>query len=282
LSQQQTISRPIIMTGQALMSGANVQMELTPMPPDSGIQFSRKDLGNSPVRIDPGLVMDTRKCVAIGNESWRIQTIEHFMAALHGIGIDNLLIEVDGEELPRADGSALEFATTMKNVGLIEQGKPRRIRKVKEPVWVENDNDPRAYLVALPGDGLKITYCFTSDHPATGNQFFQYTHSPENFLTEIAGARTIAFEREIEALKRQGLGLGGNLDAVILVGDDGYKNSLRYPEEIVRHKILDILGDLYLTGPFEGQIIAVRSGHRLDVELAAKLHKEMNERGTMV
>ena len=278
MPQQQTISRSIVMTGQALMSGVNVRMELNPLPPDSGIQFSRKDLGNIPVRIEPALVMDTRKCVAIGNDSWRIQTIEHLMAALHGIGVDNLLIEVDGEELPRADGSALEFAATMKKVGLVEQGKPRRIRRITEPVWVESDSD----LVALPGEGLKITYCFSSDHPATGNQFFQYTHSPENFLAEIAGARTIAFEREIEALKRQGLGLGGNLDAVVLVGDDGYKNQLRYPEEIVRHKILDILGDLYLTGPFEGQIIAVRSGHRLDVELAAKLHKEIDERGTLV
>jgi UDP-3-O-[3-hydroxymyristoyl] N-acetylglucosamine deacetylase len=113
----------------------------------------------------------------------------------------------------------------------------------------------------------------------TGNQFYQYINQPERFLNEIASARTIAFQREIEYLQSQGLGLGGDLNSVVVVGESGYQNDLRYPNEIVRHKILDILGDLYHVGPFEAQIIAVRSGHKLDMELALKLENELWGRG---
>lgn len=274
MQRQQTIAGPVQIAGRALHSGVHVNLRLLPLPPDSGVMFVRPDLESEPVKASPEIVRDTRRCMALGSETWRIQTVEHLMAALHGLGVDNVLIEVDGEEIPVVDGSALEFVKAIQRVGLVEQDCARRTRKLHQPVWVQSDTDPRSYLVALPalpGEGLRITYTFTSDHPATGNQVYQYIHTPENFVREIAPARTIAFEREIELLQKQGLGLGGTLDTVVLVGDDGYKNELRYADEIVRHKILDIMGDLYLVGPFEAQIIAVRSGHRLDLELANKL-----------
>lgn len=277
LQQQQTIAGPVLIAGQALHSGVYVNLRLSPLPPDSGVLLSRTDLQCEPIKACPEFVQDTKRCMAMGNETWRIQTVEHLMAALHGLGVDNVLVEVDAEEIPVADGSAREFVNAIRNVGLVKQESPRRVRKLREPVWVQSDSDPRAYLVALPGEGLRVTYTFTSDHPTTGNQVFQYVHTPDNFSREIAAARTIAFEKEVELLQKQGLGLGGSLDTVVLVGDDGYKNDLRYPDEIVRHKILDIMGDLYLVGPFEAQIIAVRSGHRLDLELAQKLQMVLCE-----
>lgn len=276
MAQQQTIACPLVYQGQALQCGKQVTMQLKPMPADSGVWFSRVDLSAEPIRAVPSSIIDTTKCVALGNASWRIQTIEHLMAAFHGLGIDNIMVEVDAEEIPMADNSARTFVQLLMDTGLVSQDRPRRVRTLKKPVWVRNEADPRSYLIALPGEELRVTYCFSSDHPATGNQIFQYIHSPENFFKEIASARTIAFEREVEMLRRQGLGLGGTLDTVVLVGEEGYKSELRYADEIVRHKILDILGDLYTVGPFAAEIVAVRSGHRLDMELAHCLQMELS------
>lgn len=279
LPQQQTIAQSVTYQGRALHSGVMVTVKLSPLPPGSGVLFARSDLGGSPLKVGPASVIDTRRCVAIGQGTWRIQTIEHLMAALHGLGIDNLLIEVDGEELPNAGGCAAEYVELLTSAGIVSQDVPRNVRQLTRPVWVEGQDEPRSYLLALPGDGLRITYCFTSDHSATGNQFHQYVHESGRFSDEIAPARTIAFQKEIEFLQSQGLGLGGDLESVVVVGEDGYQNALRFPNEIVRHKILDIIGDLYLVGPFEAQIIAVRSGHKLDMELALKLETELVGRG---
>ncbi len=269
---QQTLKNKITIAGQALHSGKMVSVNLIPQPVNTGILFSRSDLSEKPViAAKPGNVIDTVKNMTLGTEEWRIQTIEHLMAALHGLRVDNLLIEVDGSELPLGDGSARYFAKKIKEVGLTTQKQPRKVRRITSPVWVMNGNTTHSYLIALPGKGLRISYCFTSDHKVTGNQFAQYEITPENFWTELAGARTIAFSRELEELRKQGLALGGNIDAAVVVGEDSYLNELRYDDEIVRHKILDILGDLYLLGPVEGEIVAIRSGHKLDLELAIKL-----------
>lgn len=275
MAQQQTIARPIVYCGQALQCGKKVTMNLKPMPADSGVLFSRTDHDAKPLKADPSSIIDTTKCVALGNDSWRIQTIEHLLATFHGLGIDNILVEVDEEEIPMTDNSSQVFAQLLMEAGIVSQERPRQIRTLKNAVWVRNETDPRSYLIALPSDQLRVTYCFSSDHPATGNQIYQYVHSPEKFLREIAPARTIAFEREVEILRKQGLGLGGTLDTVVLVGEEGYKSELRFTDEIVRHKILDILGDLYTVGPFAAEIVAVRSGHRLDMELAGRLQVEL-------
>lgn len=279
MPKQQTIAKPVIFKGQALHSGVMATLKLSPLSPNSGIMFARSDLKVDPLRIEPSAVIDTRRCVAIGHGDWRIQTVEHLMAALHGLGIDNLLIEVDTEELPNAGGSAVEYANLLLSAGIVHQESMRQVRGLTHPIWVEGEDEPRSYIIALPGEDLRVTYCFTSDHVATGNQFYQYINTPERFMHEIASARTIAFQREIEFLQSQGLGLGGDLDSVVVVGENGYQNDLRFPNEIVRHKILDILGDLYHVGPFNAQIIAVRSGHRLDMELALKLEQALSGRG---
>lgn len=274
--RQQTIKQPFSIQGEGLHTGKTVTMILSPQPEDTGIRFCRADLPGKPVLpARPEHVVDTYRCTTIGNGTWRIKTIEHLMAALHGLGVDNLLVEVEGEELPMGDGSARYFAEAILAAGLVKQEKPRRIRKITAPVWVENGGSPRSYLLALPGDELHISYFFTSNNSKVGNQFYQLTVTPETFQKELAQARTIAFTYEIEALRRQGLARGGNFDVAVVVGEEGYLNELRYPNEIARHKILDILGDLYLLGPVTGKIIGIGSGHKMDLELVLRLGENL-------
>ncbi|HHU50974.1 MAG TPA: UDP-3-O-[3-hydroxymyristoyl] N-acetylglucosamine deacetylase [Firmicutes bacterium] len=273
---QQTIKEEVFARGQALHSGKTVEMRLLPQPVNTGIRFSRSDLPDKPVvEAKPENVFDTVKSMSLGNSKWHIQTIEHLMAALHGLGVDNLLVEVNGEELPLGDGSAWFFTELILKAGLVSQEAPRRIIKITKPIWVEDRKEPRSYLLALPGEGLRVSYCFTSDHQATGDQFCQYVITPETFQQHLARARTIAFENELAFLREQGLALGGSIEEAVVVGETGYLNELRYPNEIVRHKVLDILGDLYLLGPVEGQIIGVRSGHKMDYELTLKIKRAM-------
>lgn len=273
---QQTLKNRISITGQALHSGKVVSVNLIPQPVDTGVLFGRSDLPGKPVlEAKPANVVDTQKSMTFGTDEWRVRTVEHLMAALHGLNVDNLLVEVEGPELPLGDGSAQYFVEKIIQTGLVIQEKPRKVRKVTSPVWVVNENEPRSYLIALPGEGLRLSYYFTSDHKVTGNQFGQYLINPENFRNNLAPARTIAFSRELEALRKQGLALGGNMDIAVVVGEECYLNTLRFDDEIVRHKILDLLGDLYLLGPIEGDIIALRSGHKLDLELALKLESQL-------
>jgi UDP-3-O-[3-hydroxymyristoyl] N-acetylglucosamine deacetylase len=276
---QQTLASGLEITGQALHSGVWVTIRILPQPVNTGIYFGRSDLPGVPqVKAGVNAVVDTKKSVAVGKDGWRIATIEHLMAVFHGLGIDNALVLVDGEEIPLGDGSGLYFVERILAAGIITQDQPRRYLSIQEPVWVEGtvnkqDEPVKAWLIGLPGDEEQFQVCFTftSDHPTTGTQYFQYTLTRESFIKEIAPARTVAFMKEIEYLRSQGLALGGDLNSVVVVDDDGYRNKLRFPDEIVRHKILDILGDLYLLGPLAGNLVAVRSGHALDLALAKKI-----------
>lgn len=279
---QQTVSKEIEISGQALQSGAMVKMRICPQPTNTGIVFSRSDLPGKPgVEARAENVISTKKSVTLGKDGWKIATIEHLMAVFHGLGIDNALVEVDGEELPSGDGSGRAFAEKiLENVA--PQDLPRNLFYIKEPLWVEGtvfkDDQPlKAMLLALPSDRLEVSFVFTSDHPVTGNQFYNFELSRESFLKEIAPARTIAFTKEIEYLRSQGLAMSTDLNIAVIVGDDGYQNELRFPEEIVRHKILDILGDLYLAGPIIAHLVAFRSGHALDLEMAKKITQERNK-----
>lgn len=280
---QQTISKEIDFSGQTLHSGVMATMRIIPQPVDTGIIFCRTDLSGKPkVEAKPDNVISTKKSVTLGKDGWKISTIEHLMAVFHGYGVDNVLVEVNNEEIPVGDGSGRIFAELVLKAGLTKQEKPREIIYVKEPIWVEgtvyNGEQPlNAMILALPSDHLEVSFVFTSDHPVTGKQYYNFQLSPDKFLTEIAPARTIAFTREIEYLRSQGLALTTDINIAVVVGDDGYQNELRFQEEIVRHKILDILGDLYLAGPFVANLIAFRSGHALDLEMAKKLVKIKNK-----
>jgi UDP-3-O-[3-hydroxymyristoyl] N-acetylglucosamine deacetylase len=278
---QQTIAAELEVCGQALHSGVMAKMRILPQPANTGIYFGRFDLAGKPrVKADIHSVIDTKKSVTIGKDGWKISTIEHLMAVFHGLGIDNALVEVDEEELPGGDGSSLYFSQQILSVGLVAQNQPRNYTYIREPIWVEGtvykQKEPlKSMLIGLPGDELQISFTFTSDHKATGTQYFHYCFSNDTFAKEIAPARTIAFMQEINYLRSQGLALSGDLNRAVIVGDDGYQNELRFSEEIVRHKILDLLGDLYLLGPLVGHIVAVRSGHALDLELAKKIMQQV-------
>lgn len=271
MPQQQTLARRISCSGQALHLGREIGMTLSPAPPDSGIVFCRVDLPGRPsIRASVDAVVDTRRCVTLGRDGWRVGTIEHLLAAAHGLGIDNLRVEVEGEELPVGDGSARYFARLMQEAGLSPQPVARIVRRIEAPAWVAENG---GYLVALPSPepGLTVSFTFSADERAIGAQYRRFHLGIDDFTGEIAPARTVAFLEELEALRREGLAQSTDPDVVVVVGPDGYVNSLRFPDELVRHKILDLLGDLFLLGHLQGLVIGVRSGHRLNHLLGREL-----------
>jgi UDP-3-O-[3-hydroxymyristoyl] N-acetylglucosamine deacetylase len=274
MNYQKTVAAAVAISGQALHTGITVTMRILPQPANTGIYFRRCDLPGKPqVKADINAVVDTKRCVSIGKDGWRVSTIEHLMAVFQGLGLDNILVEVDGEELPTGDGGGRYFAEQILQVGVVNQKVFRNYTCITEPVWVEGvvfkDQEPlKANLVALPSDRFEVSFTFTSDHQITGTQYYHFVLSEESFMRDIAAARTIAFRKEIDYLRSQGLAQSNDTNCVVVVGDAGYENELHYPEEIVRHKILDVLGDLYLLGPLKAHIIGIRSGHALDFELA--------------
>lgn len=274
---QQTISKEIEYSGRALHSGVMATMRMIPQPVNTGIVFSRSDLPGKPkIEAKPDNVLSTNKSVTLGKDGWKISTIEHLMAVFHGLGIDNVLVEVDNEEIPICDGSGRVYAELVLEAGLTKQNEQRKLIYVNEPIWVEGNvskgQQPlNAMILALPSDHLEVSFVFSSDHPVTGNQYYRFNLSSGRFLDEIAPARTIAFTKELEYLRSQGLAMNTDINLAVIVGDDGYQNELRFPEEIVRHKILDLIGDLYLAGPVMAHLVAFRSGHTLDLKMAKKL-----------
>lgn len=279
MNYQKTVAVPVVISGPALHTGIAVTMRILPQPVNTGIWFRRLDLPGKPqVKADINSVVDTKRCVGIGKDGWRVSTIEHLMAVFQGLALDNVLVEVDGGELPVGDGGGRYFAERILQGGVVNQTALRNYTCITGPVWVEGvvfkDQEPRkANLIALPSEQFEVSFTFTSDHQITGTQYYHFVLSEERFMREIAAARTIAFRREIDYLRSQGLAKSNDPNCVVVVGDAGYENELRYPEEIVRHKILDVLGDLYLLGPLKAHIVGIRSGHALDFELAKLIAK---------
>ncbi|ADL13679.1 UDP-3-O-acyl-N-acetylglucosamine deacetylase [Acetohalobium arabaticum] len=272
--RQQTIKQEITYTGTGLHTG-NQQITITckPLTANSGIRFKRTDLPSAPeIEAVVDNIVSTKRSTSLGTDQWQISTVEHLLAALNGLKIDNLLIEIDAGEVPITDGSSLVFTELLQKAGIKQQNKKCEIHAIEEAVWAREGD---TYLVALPGPELKITYTFVSDHPAVGNQFGEFTIDEKTFINQIAPSRTFGFASEIEALQEEGLALGGSLDNAVLIGEEEIVNELRFEDEIVRHKILDIIGDLALIKPFRGHIIAVRSGHALNRRLAHKIKQQV-------
>jgi len=269
---QQTIKRPVRCTGVGLHSGGRVSLSLLPAPRDSGIVFIRKDI-DSGVRVD-ALIKNIRPALlstVVGVNGVQVQTTEHVLAAATGLGIDNLYIEVDAPELPVMDGSAAPFVKMILDAGITAQDRHRSFLKIVRPVEV-NEGDKS--IAILPASLSSITYTINYDHPMIGHQDYLYRDSPDAFMCEIAPARTFGFLREVEALWDAGLGLGGSLQNTLILSDEGLLNvdGLRFADEFVRHKILDLMGDMALLGlPFIGEVVAVRSGHALHARLVDKI-----------
>ena len=275
--KQQTIEDEIDYSGIALHSGENINIKLKPAEADSGIVFKRVDLPNNPeIKADPWNVVSTKRCTSIGRDKKQavIHTVEHMMAAFWALKIDNVIIEIDGPETPVADGSSYPFIELLERAGSKELDKSREVWSVEEPIWLRRG---KMYMTLLPYDGFKISYTLDYKNPVIGTQFREFDVAEDSFLDEIAKARTFGFEKEVEALHKRGLALGGSLENAVLIGETETINSVRYEDEFVRHKILDVIGDMALNGFIKGHIITVRSGHSLHVELAQEISKKLKK-----
>jgi UDP-3-O-[3-hydroxymyristoyl] N-acetylglucosamine deacetylase/3-hydroxyacyl-[acyl-carrier-protein] dehydratase len=277
MDKQRTIAKELSLEGVGLHTANKVKITFKPADIDSGINFIRTDLPDKPVikATADYLLPQSRspRRTSIGKDSIEIHTIEHLMAALAGLNIDNLNIEMDNEEVPGLDGSSVNFLEVLTRAGIREQEKPRQYYLIKEPIFVEEDGSA---IVALPSQEFKISYTLRYNHPLLKAQYMEVELNPDLFKTELASARTFCLADEADELLRQGIGKGANYSNTLVVGKDGIvKNKLRFEDEFIRHKILDLLGDLYLLGQFiHGRIIALRSGHSLNLKLVKRISQQ--------
>ncbi|GAB4370471.1 MAG: UDP-3-O-acyl-N-acetylglucosamine deacetylase [Deltaproteobacteria bacterium] len=267
---QHTIAEPVEFSGVGLHTGVSASARILPAPADTGILFRRTDIGAEiPATVDH--VVETAFATVLGQGEAKLSTVEHFLAALYGMEIDNAVVEVDAPELPILDGSALAIARAIDTAGAASQPERRRFLRV-----YANDRIRRnGSLIALsPSTELEILVTVDFPDTAIGRQWAKFTLSPEAFLREIAPSRTFVLRHQIEALRSAGLARGGSLDNAIVVEGDTVHNTegLRFPDEFARHKLLDFLGDIALLGrPLRGAFVAVRPGHTVNNALAEYL-----------
>ncbi|MGH7587971.1 MAG: bifunctional UDP-3-O-[3-hydroxymyristoyl] N-acetylglucosamine deacetylase/3-hydroxyacyl-ACP dehydratase [Gemmatimonadota bacterium] len=270
--RQLTIARPVTYSGIGLHTGDQCHMTFVPAEANTGIRFVRTDVSGQPeIQVTPDNVIGTERGTSIGSNGCKVHTIEHVLAALAVRGIDNLRIELDASEPPVGDGSSLPFWKALQEAGVKELNAPRRRYRIEEPIFFEDGN---VEISLLPSDRLQVSFSIDFDHPLVNHQFESFEITPEIFEREIAPARTFGFLHEIEQLKEAGLIRGGNLRNAIVIGDDKILNDerLRFPTELVRHKILDLLGDLkVLNVDLQAHIVAQRSGHRTHLALVQLL-----------
>ncbi|WP_425058595.1 UDP-3-O-acyl-N-acetylglucosamine deacetylase [Sporomusa carbonis] len=270
MERQTTVATRVTYTGIGLHSGRDVTIALNPAPAGSGIVFARTDLEGAPrVAAKAANVTNALRATTLESGEAKVFTVEHLLAAFYAMGVDNCLVEISSVEPPVADGSSLPFLELIQSAGIVRQNEMRRPPLViKETLTVRY---PEKFIAVLPYDGFRITFTSTNPHPMLGVQFGDYEITPELFAREIAPARTIGFMHEVEALKAQGLALGGSLENVVVYDDEKCLTPLRFPDELVRHKILDVIGDLALVGRIAGHVIAVKSSHALNTALAKKI-----------
>ena len=264
---QRTIKTAIAVTGTGLHSGESVDLEFHPQPINTGVVFERSDIvGSAPIPASAFLVQDTMMSSNLVFGGTRVGTVEHLLSAIAGVGVDNLLIRVSASEIPIMDGSASPFVGLLLQAGFCEQEAPKKFLRIVKPVRV-NIDDKWAEL--RPYDGFELNFEIDFDHPAFDKnyQYAQLRFSTQNFIEELSSARTFGFLKDIEALRKNNLALGGSMDNAIVIDEAKVLNTegLRFADEFVRHKILDALGDLYLIGyPIIGRFNAYKSGHALN------------------
>ncbi|MBC2703375.1 UDP-3-O-acyl-N-acetylglucosamine deacetylase [Desulfobacula sp.] len=262
---QKTLSQSVSVSGTGVHSGKQTHLTIKPAPENHGIKFRRLDLpGTQDILALFKRVVDTSLATVLGTNGAIISTIEHLMASFAGLGIDNALVEVDDYEIPIMDGSAKIFTQLIEKTGVIKQAAPKHFFIVKKPIKV-TDNDKS--VIVYPEPCFKITCRIDFAHPLIGKQEITFDRAENNFEKEISHARTFGFVQDLELLKKFGLGKGGSLDNAIVIDKDRILNEegLRYPDEFVRHKLLDSLGDFSLLGmPIQGHIITHKSGHTLN------------------
>ena len=270
MTVQRTLRRAISCAGIGLHSGNKVTLSLKPAPADSGIRFRRSDLGGLEVPATVQHVGGINYATGLARDAVKVDTVEHLLAALVSLGIDNVIVELNSPEVPIMDGSSAPFIYLIHEAGVKRQQRPRRFLKVLRPISLSR-GDKR--IAVYPSDHFKVTYSIAFDHPLLRHQARTLRITEESFLEEIAPARTFTFLKEVEMLRQQGLALGGSLENAVVIGESGIlNNALRFDDEFVRHKILDVIGDMALVGhPIIGHLVAHRGGHALHTEFAARV-----------
>ena len=266
---RKTIQSAVTIRGIGVHSGKSVKLQLHPAESGSGLRFVyyHNDLEKTYVPVALDHVIDTSNAVTLGDGKHIIQTVEHLMAAIHTLGITDLLMEIDSIEIPILDGSGLEFLNIIESAGITEYAETIEPIIIQNPIWVV---DVDKYIVILPSATPKITYHIDFNHPLLRGQSHTTDITNEILRNEILPARTFGFLKDAEALQARGLALGSSLDNAVVLTDTGYLNeSLRFENECVRHKILDLVGDISIIGrPVIGHILASKAGHALDISLA--------------
>lgn len=261
---QKTIRTKAIVEGIGIHSGDPCSLTFRPAPIDTGVHFVRSDLPGKPsLKVKSENVQATSYQTTIGGPEFKVATIEHCLSALSALRIDNLIIELDGPEIPICDGSSLYFYNAIQKAGVIEQDQPREYCYIKEPIFL-SDGDKQAYV--LPYHGLRLTVSIDFPHPAIGVQKIDIDVNESSFARELAPARTFGFLKDVEALQAKGFAKGGSMDNAIVLDDQKILNSggLRFADEFVRHKCLDALGDLVtLEMPLMGHVVLHKAGHDL-------------------
>ena len=273
MNVQRTLRRSISCAGIGLHSGNKVTLSLKPAPSDFGIRFRRTDLGGVEIPATVHHLAGINYATGLSRDAGTVDTVEHLLAALVSLGVDNVIVELNHPEVPIMDGSAAPFVYLINEAGVKRLTSPRRYLKVMRPISLSR-GDKRIAL--YPSEHFKVTYSIAFEHPLLRHQSRTIRINEESFVEEIAPARTFGFLKEVEMLRQQGLALGGSLENAVVIGDTGVlNNALRFDDECVRHKMLDVIGDLALVGhPIIGHLVAHRGGHALHTAFAAKVLEE--------
>ena len=271
--QQRSLKTSASLNGIGLFTGMKSEIKLKPAPEGTGIVFQRMDLPGKPclpAQVD--YVCETPRCTILGSDKFQVQTVEHILSAIKAYDLDNLIIEIDGPEIPSCDGSSMPLVDLIEKAGIVSQGSTKKIHHLEAPVFWSKGG---VHLVALPSEEFRISY--TLNYPNSDllkSQFFTVHVDEQTYKEEIAPARTFSLYEEIVPLIEKGSIKGGRLDNAVIIKGDSILNpeGVRYPDEMVRHKILDLLGDLSLVGEsFIAHIIAIRSGHFSNTSFAKEL-----------
>ena len=271
MEHQTTLAAEIQYSGVGLHSGLEVHMRIKPAPAGAGIVFERTDKEDRPrVCANAENVAATIRATTIEENGVRFFTIEHLMSAISASGLDNCIVELDSEEPPVADGASITFLDLIEKAGLKTLDEERSVISIDRVLRID---DGDRFIMIVPCDGLRVSFTSLNPHPLAGTQYADVILDGDVYRKEIAPARTIAYEGEVEALRKAGLGLGGTLETVIVYNDERWLNTLRFPNELVRHKVLDVIGDLRLAGVVRGHVVAVKSAHALNTALAKKIYE---------
>jgi UDP-3-O-[3-hydroxymyristoyl] N-acetylglucosamine deacetylase len=267
---QATLRDTLRFEGIGLHTGSPAAVEVRPACVDRGISFV---LGRTSIPAEAEYVIDTSRATVLGRDGSSVSTTEHLLSALFGMGVSNAEIHVDGPEIPAGDGSAAAFVAAIDACGLQVQDETRRVMQLQSPSWVRSGD---RMIAAFPATSFRVR--FVADFPSPiGTQYFDGRIDSEAYRQELAGARTFAYLHEIEALWARGLGRGGSLENALVFTPDGPMQPLRWPDEAVRHKVLDLIGDLSLLGAWpQFEVVAIKSGHELHASITRALLRDMH------